>query len=146
MYSKYMGWGMLYTKAMRLKEANQLSFAFSVCLFSLILSGSVSTYLLLATSPRDIGPFGVTLWFVAFLMTTTCLLTLIRYRLQLHKTAEDARLALFKHLLRQSSVWMLFATVALAMQSLRVLNLGDGLLFLLALGIIEVYFRTRKKT
>lgn len=130
---------------MRLKEANQLSFIFSMCLLSLLLSGSVGIYLLLATSPRDIGPFGVTVWFIAFLISTTSLLTLIRYRLRSKKVPEDGRLSLLKQLLRQSSVWMLFATVALAMQSLRVLNLGDGLLFLLALGIIEVYFRTRKK-
>lgn len=136
----------MYTLDMRLQEANQLSFGFSVCLFCLILSGSVSSYLLLATSPRDIGPFGVTLWFVCFLMSTTSLLTLVRYRLRSKKLQDDQKLKTFKHLLRQNVIWMLFATVALAMQSLRVLNLGDGLLFLLALGIIEVYFRTRTKT
>lgn len=79
-------------------------------------------------------------------MSTTSLLTLVRYRLRSKKLQDDQKLKTFKHLLRQNVIWMLFATVALAMQSLRVLNLGDGLLFLLALGIIEVYFRTRTKT
>lgn len=128
---------------MRLQEANQLSFGYSVCLFGLLLSGSVSGYLLLATSPRDIGPLGVTIWFISFFVSTTSLLTLVRFRMKKHRMQEDKKLATFKHILRQNTIWMLFATTALAMQSLRVLNIGDGLLFILALAIIEVYFRTR---
>jgi hypothetical protein len=34
--------------------------------------------------------------------------------------------------------------VGLAMQSLRMLSMGDIILFLLTLGIIELYFRTKR--
>lgn len=133
------------SNSMRDTSHRQLGFYISATIFGLLLSLSVVGFLLFATSPRDIGPFGVTIWFIALFILITLVVTLLRYRFSYRRHPElHQRVAIFKLSLRTSSVMGLFITVGFAMQSLRMLNLGDILLFLLTLAIIELYFRTKR--
>lgn len=123
----------------------QLGLYLSVAIFALILSCSVVAFLLLATSPRDIGAFGVTIWFISLFIGVTSAVLLIRYNFSRHRHPElQERFTVFKSSLRSSMIMGLFLSIGLAMQSLRMLNLGDILLFLLTIVIIELYFRTKK--
>ncbi len=114
-------------------------------IFLFVASGAVVLFLLLATAPRDIGAFGVTIWFVGLLLMVATGVTLLLYNLKRRRYPEvHERIRLFQKSLRTGVILGLFTAVALAMQSLRMLSLSDILLFLLTLGIIELYFRTRR--
>ncbi|MDQ5944208.1 MAG: hypothetical protein QG658_275 [Patescibacteria group bacterium] len=132
-------------EGMREASYKQLGLYISVTIFALILSFSVVAFLLFATSPRDIGALGVTLWFIALFICATSAILLVRYNLGRRRHPEiQERFLVYRRSLRGSAVMGLFLAIGLAMQSLRMLNLGDILLFLLTLAIIELYFRTKK--
>ena len=130
---------------MQLKDTNRLTLLLSLSLSVAILSGSIVLFLTTATSPRDIGGLGVTAWFIGLFALSSTSLTLVRYLISTGRTTSDKKLALYRHCLRSSLVIGLFISVSLAMQSLRMLNLGDILLFLMTIAIIELYFRTKRK-
>jgi hypothetical protein len=133
------------SNSMRDAPHRQLALYISVTIFALLLSSSIVGFLLLATSPRDIGSLGVTIWFIALFILVVSGLILLRYGFSYRKHPEaQERLLIYKSSIRNSVVMGLFIVVGLAMQSLRMLNLGDILLFLLTLAIIELYFRTKK--
>lgn len=130
---------------MRSDTLNRLGLYLSGTLFLGLASAALGIFLLLATSPRDIGALGVTVWFLALFGCCISALTLIRYNWKRRSVPElHARLELYRKCLRSAVVVSLFVVVALAMQSLRMLNAGDIILFLLTLGIIELYFRTKR--
>lgn len=130
---------------MRDETYKKLGFYISIVIFALIISASVTGFLLVSTSPRDIGAFGVTIWFIALFILFTTITLLIRYNFSRRRYPEtQERLTLFKKSLRGSLIFALFVTIGLAMQSLRMLNLGDVLLFVMTIAIIELYFRTKK--
>lgn len=130
---------------MRNESINRLGLYLSSTLFVLIGSGAVAIFLLFATSPRDIGGLGVTIWFLAVFCSLTAAFTLLRYNFRRRQYPEvHERLVLYLKSFRSALVISAFLVVALAMQSLRMLNLGDVILFLLTLGIIELYFRTKR--
>ncbi len=131
-------------KAMRLQETNRLTLLISLNLCLGLLSWSVLLFLFIATAPRDIGAFGVTIWFLSLFVGLTTALSLVRYGWRSKKIMADQKLETFRGIWRTSCIVALFLTVMLAMQSLRTLNLGDVLLFLMTIAIIELYFRTRK--
>ena len=127
----------------RLAETNRLVLLLSLSVMGALFGVSILSFLTLTSSPRDIGAGGVTIWFISLFVTLMTSLCLIRYSLVRRRTVPDERLALYGRKLRSSTVIALIVTVALAMQSLRTLNIGDVLLFLLILAIIELYFRTK---
>ncbi len=128
----------------RYDATNRLTLYMSGCIFLLVVSGCLTGFLLFATSPRDIGALGVTLWFLGLFGLSLVSLTLLAYHWRQSRYPEiEARLALLRRCLRTATLIALFVTVGLAMQSLRMLSPGDILLFLLTLGIIELYFRTK---
>jgi hypothetical protein len=130
---------------MRDETFKKLGFYISLAIFSLIIAASVVAFLLISTSPRDIGAFGVTLWFLALFVCVSATVLLMRYNIGRSRYPEiQERLAFFKRSLRGSVVLGLFIAIALAMQSLRMLNLGDILLFVMTIAIIELYFRTKR--
>lgn len=130
---------------MRSDTLNRLGLYLSATLFLGVASFALVGFLLLATSPRDIGAFGVTIWFLALFALFTAAITLIRYNWKRRSVPEaHERLRLFQKSLRTAVIVSLFVTVGLAMQSLRMLSMGDIILFLLTLGIIELYFRTKR--
>lgn len=131
---------------MRNEKLSQLGLYISSTIFAFIVSAAMVGFLLFATSPRDIGGFGVTLWFVALCSLIACSITLSRYYLERRTQPElHTRLALFRRCFRSGVIVSLFITVALAMQSLRMLSFTDVLLFLMTIGIIELYFRTKRQ-
>lgn len=126
------------------ESSNRLTLYLSGLVFLAIISITVSTILLTVSSPRDIGALGVTLWFVGFFLAIFSVFTLIGYMWRRGRYPESSRREiLLKRLTRSTILGSLFLTIALAMQSLRMLNLGDIVLFLMTLGIIELYFRTK---
>ena len=128
---------------MRLAESNRLVLRLSGLILTALLGTSVVVFLFFATSPRDIGALGVTIWFVCLFLAISSCIALMRYVLRARKTESQHRLAVLSRVLRSSVILSLFFTVGLAMQSLRALSAGDIVLFLLTLAIIEIYFRTR---
>lgn len=129
---------------MQLKDTNRLTLLISLNLCVGLLAWSVLLFLTIATTPREIGAFGVTIWFLALLCGVVSGLSLARYGLGSRKVMSDKKLITFKQIWRTSGLLGLFLTVGLAMQSLRMLNLGDILLFLMTIAIIELYFRTKR--
>lgn len=130
---------------MQLKDTNRLTLLISLNLCVGLLAWSVIFFLTAATTPREIGALGVTIWFVAVLCGMITLTSLIRYVIKARKITSDKKLTTFRNIWRTSCLVGLFITIGLAMQSLRMLNLGDILLFLMTIAIIELYFRTRRK-
>ena len=131
---------------MRNEKLSQLGLYISSTIFASLVSAAVVGFFLLATSPRDIGGLGVTLWFIALFVFITCSICLIRYIILRRSYPElQTRLLLFRRCFRFGLIAGLFLTVALAMQSLRMLSFTDVLLFLMTIGIIELYFRTKRQ-
>lgn len=128
---------------MRLAESNRLVLRLSGLVLMALLGTSVVVFFFFATSPRDIGALGVTIWFVSLFLAISSVVTLIRYVFRARKTESQYRLVALLEVMRSSVLLSLFFTVGLAMQSLRALSAGDIVLFLLTLAIIEIYFRTR---
>ncbi|MEI7818626.1 MAG: hypothetical protein WCI47_00750 [bacterium] len=128
---------------MRLADVNRKVLILSLTIFLALLSASLLVFLIFATAPRDIGPTGVTIWFIALFIFLSSFGTLLRYSIRVRSLESEKQLSTLQRQLRSSVAFSLFMTVALAMQSLRMLNIGDLMLFLLILGIIELYFRTK---
>ncbi len=126
------------------ESSNRLTLYLSGLVFLAIISTTITCILLFVTSPRDIGAFGVTMWFISLFLGWFSLATLVTYIWRKGRYPESSRrLVLLRRITRTTVLGSLFASIALAMQSLRMLNLGDIVLFLLTLGIIELYFRTK---
>lgn len=131
---------------MRNEQYSQLGLYLSAAIFGLVVSLSIVTFLLFAVSPRDIGGIGVTIWFVALFVLLSSLVTLVRFAFKRRHFPElQERIALFRRSMRLGLVVGLFGTIALGMQSLRMLSVTDILLFLMTVGIIELYFRTKRR-
>lgn len=117
----------------------------SVIVLATILTGVGTITTVVFSTPKDIGPGGVTFWFVALLLFMTGLLTLASFLWKMRKTKyrEKSQLSLMTSL-RTAFVVSFAAVVLLALQSLRSLNMRDVILFVLTVVIIEFYFRTRR--
>lgn len=98
---------------------------------------------LLLTNPLMIGPVGVTLWFVVFLLAMAGLVALglyvVKGFLHIHKSPA-ARL---RYSWRQGLLVSGYATGMLALSSLRQFSLRDAILWGLLLVIVEIYVRLR---
>jgi len=130
----------------RNEQYSQLGLYLSATIFALVVSLSMVTFLLFAVSPRDIGSVGVTVWFIALFVLLASLVTLTRFAFKRrHHPELQERIVLFRKSVRLGLVIGLFGTIALGMQSLRMLSVTDILLFLMTVGIIELYFRTKRR-
>ena len=113
----------------------------------LVTSGSIGLVVILLSmvflSPTDIGPAGVTVWFVLLLMTLSSWLSLGLYALKSYLALHDSARQRLRYSLRQG--WLVGGGVVslLALASLRQLGWLDAILLGLILGIIEVYVRLR---
>ena len=112
-------------------------------LFATLAAAAIVVATLFITNPQAIGPGGVTLWFVALLISLGGLLTLLLYwfkgLFRSHQT-EQRRLLVS---LRQGILVALGMVVFLALSSLRQLSLGDIVLVALLLVLSEFYLRAR---
>jgi hypothetical protein len=95
------------------------------------------------TNPLEIGPAGVTVWFVILFSCVASCLTLCLYTaktfLHLHATGASR----LRYSWRQSLLLAGWATGLLALSSLHQLSILDGILLALLLLIVETYVRLR---
>jgi len=128
-----------------MKNNNRTALLFSVILLTSVLSGAASILPVFTTTPQELGPGGVTMWFIALFVFLSSSGACIAHFLQMRKPAK--REHAHKSLLQGLRISVLISTgvvVLLALKSLGSLNLRDVILFLLTLVIIELYFRTKR--
>ena len=98
---------------------------------------------LLVVSPVQIGPLGVTLWFVLLLLSLAGLITLGLYGLKAYLHIHTAASERLRYSGRQGLLIAGWVTGVLALSSLRQLSPRDAILLGLLLGIVELYARFR---
>lgn len=112
---------------------------------ALIVSSSIITYLVVSTSPKQLGPVGVTIWFLAFFVAVLSLVSLVAFFWRIRKTSQrDRAIYHWKESLRFGLLVSFCASVLLGLMSLKSLTIRDMILFILTVVLIELYFRTRK--
>ena len=103
----------------------------------LLFAGLVSAMFL--TNPGELGPYGITLWFVALLIFSVLLLTIVIYRLSAGDEVRDLLVAARVGFL--SSTW---AVGMLALGSLRQLTVRD--IILITILVVAVNFFIKRVT
>jgi hypothetical protein len=109
---------------------------------SAVLASAAMLLVLAVTNPRSVGPYGVTAWFVVFLVGLGSWLSLIFYGVTKlwSKRSPSERLA---SAWRQGLLLASWVTILLALSSLGQLGIRDVLLTALLLGIVEFYWRMK---
>lgn len=117
----------------------------SVITLATILTGSLAILSLFISSPRDIGPVGVTIWFLITFVFLGGIIGLSSYHYSKKKVDNKSGLGLvFKNSIRSGYVFAGLVVILLALQSLRMLSVGDTILFVLIALVMELYFRTKR--
>lgn len=112
---------------------------------TLIVSGCVLAYLIVSTSPKQLGPVGVTIWFLAFFVALLSLVSLMTFLWRVRKASQrDRAIYHWKESLRFGLLVSFCVSVLLGLMSLKSLTIRDMILFILTVVLIELYFRTRK--
>lgn len=117
----------------------------SVVVLITVLTGVGTITTVIFSTPKDVGPAGVTFWFLSLLVFLTGLITMGSFILKLRKTKyrEKSQKSLMASL--RTAFLISFATVGLlALKSIDSLNLRDVILFTLTVVVVEFYFRTKK--
>lgn len=104
--------------------------------------GSVAIFLALGvsmvlTTPNELGPFGLTIWFVAFLIGLVSVLTLGFYRLGKGRGSRAG----FMRALRRGFLAGIWITGILALSSLRQLSLRDIILLTVLVLAVDFYMQ-----
>lgn len=128
-----------------MKSNNKTALLFSIILLTAVLSGVASLLPMFTTTPQELGPGGVTMWFIALFVFLSSLGTCLTHFIRMRKATnrEQSHRSLIENL-RLSILVSTGIVVLLALKSLGSLNLRDVILFLLTLVIIELYFRTKR--
>ncbi len=110
-----------------------------------VLTCGYFVYSIVATNPTMLGPSGVTFWFIDVLVMLSLALTLLIY-LIFHKKKKYAnnKLLCIKASLKAGFLFGFAITILLALSSLRGLSWRDILLLVLTIGLIGLFFRTRR--
>ncbi|PSO43455.1 hypothetical protein BRC19_00315 [Candidatus Saccharibacteria bacterium QS_5_54_17] len=101
---------------------------------ALIALGLIAS--LLVTSPDQLGPFGITIWFALLLLVTAAALTWLIYRRR-----KEYNRAGFMHASRRGFLIALWAVSLLALNSLRQLAITDIILITVLVVVIDFYMR-----
>jgi hypothetical protein len=109
-----------------------------------VASVAVVVWMLRATNPSQVGPFGVTLWFVAVLAGLSGILTLVFFGLRRRFKPMDVETKQLGASWRDGFLFAIALTSLLALQSLRQLSWRDLILIVILTGLVEFYFRTRR--
>lgn len=130
-----------------MKVKNRVRITVPLTSMAFLVSTALVVFCIFALNPSRLGPGGVTFWFLAFFVMVTSLVTLVFYFI-LHNKARYQQLkdACFYRSSRSGFIIGASLTVLLALSSLRSLSWRDFLLFIMAIVIIEVFFRTRRTT
>lgn len=111
----------------------------------LVIVGAMVIGSIFLTTPKTLGPGGVTLWFVGLFIWLCSLFSIAIYLWRGRKATNRENISkLFKSSVRDGVILSLGATTLLGLKSLGSLNLRDVVLFVLTLFIVELYFRTRR--
>jgi hypothetical protein len=111
-------------------------------IWSLVATAGLILSLFL-TNPLQLGPLGVTLWFVALYWDLSAISTLGLYVVKTFLHVHAASPGRLRYSWRQGLLLGGWATGMLALSSLHQLGLLDAILLALLLGIVEVYVRFR---
>lgn len=128
-----------------MKTRQKIILAVSVLLLLMLVTGILCTAMIFLTSPKHLGPAGVTFWFIGafiFIGSALCLLG-FAWKMRKLKNREKPQWSLNESL-RTGFLLAFAASVLLALASLKSLSLRDVILFVLTVVIIEFYFRTRR--
>ena len=96
-------------------------------------------------TPTEIGPAGITFWFLGILIASATLVATVDYSIRMRKEENQNRSSMIYYAALRAGFLVGFTlTVLLALSSLRSLSLRDIILFVLTVVLIEFFFRTRK--
>lgn len=98
---------------------------------------------ILYTNPAEIGPVGVTAWFVIFLSCAAAISTLCLYLSKAFLHVHATGVSRLRYSWRQGLLIGGWVTGLLALSSLHQLTIPDGILLALLLVIVEIYVRFR---
>lgn len=93
-------------------------------------------------TPAELGPFGITIWFVLFLTALGSLLTLTIH--QIKRVLGKKSNQLFTNSLRQGVLMGIWLTALIALNSLRQLGVKDIVLVSILVVLIDFYLRKAK--
>lgn len=94
---------------------------------------------LFLTNPNDLGPFGITVWFILLLVVSTTVVTLLLFRLRKQRTTRA-----FTQSLRRGFLISIWAVSLLALNSLHQLTIADIILITVLVVVIDFYMRRMK--
>lgn len=112
-----------------------------ITLIFTIVSVLVLLLTTLTTTPDQLGPFGITVWFITFLIMLAGLLTFIFYSLKRSRDSQVPLEAKFVTSLRYGVLVSTWVTALVALNSLHQLGLKDIVLVSILVGLIEFYLR-----
>jgi hypothetical protein len=98
---------------------------------------------ILYTNPGEIGPVGVTAWFVIFLSCAASIATLALHFSKAFLHVHATGVSRLRYSWRQGFLIGGWVTGLLALSSLHQLTIPDGILLALLLVIVEIYVRFR---
>ena len=113
-----------------------MAFGSGVGLLGLILS-------LVLTNPAAIGPLGVTVWFMAMLLTVAGVIGLGLYFVKWRLWPEQPGRKRLGSSSRQGLLVSGWGTVLLALSSLQQFSWRDAVLLAVLIGLVELYARAR---
>jgi hypothetical protein len=108
-----------------------------------VASGIMLGLSLVALRPGDLGPAGVTVWFVLLLSWLAALLSVALFTLKSYLHIGSGRSARWRYSWRQGLLIAGWASGLLALSSLRQLSLRDVILTGVILVFVEIYVRFR---
>ena len=115
----------------------------SLLLMWAVVGTTVLGLSMLLTSPLVIGPVGVTIWFVVFLLTLATDLALLLYVVKGFLHIHDSPVSRLRYSWRQGLLLSFGLTGLLALSSLQQFSIRDAILLGLLLLIAEIYVRFR---
>lgn len=92
------------------------------------------------TSPNELGPFGITTWFILLLYVLASILTLVIYRAKKDFTSQG-----FAQAIRKGFLLGIWITALLALAGLRQLTIRDIILLTVLVIVVDFYMRRMKK-
>lgn len=117
---------------------------FSLITFVTLGVSAVVVLILVAFNPSQLGPIGVTFWFLALWAASGGILGLVVFMIKSQFRREDTSTARLYGSLRQGLLVTGGAVICLALASLRQLSPKDVILIVILGALTEFYFRTRR--
>lgn len=111
---------------------------------TLILSAGLVAFIIFNVNPFESPFWMILVFYAAVFLLATSFFSLLGFYLKVWATNREIIFAHLLPTLRQSLIIALGITGLLFFQQIRVLNWWVGILFLLAVGCLELFFRSKK--